>query len=180
MKKVLVISTSLRENSNSEILATSMAKGAEDAGNQVEVVSLRGKDIGFCRGCLACQRTQRCILKDDAPTLVEKVREADVLVFATPIYYYEMSGLMKTFLDRCNPLFPSEYAFREVYLVATAADNGKSAMDGAVKGLAGWISCFEKARLAGVLRGVSLYEQGAAAGAKALLKEAYDIGAAIC
>lgn len=179
MKNVLVISSSLRKDSNSEALAKALAKGAEAAGNQVEVISLRGKDIGFCRGCMACQRTQRCVLKDDAPALVEKVGKADVLVFATPIYYYEMSGLMKTFLDRCNPLFPSDYAFREVYLVATAADSGKSAMDGAVTGISGWVSCFEKASLAGVIRGTSLYEPGAAKKATAVLQEAYDMGAAI-
>ena len=179
MKNVLVISSSLRKDSNSEALAKALAKGAEAAGNHVEVISLRGKDIGFCRGCMACQRTQRCILKDDAPALVEKVGKADVLVFATPIYYYEMSGLMKTFLDRCNPLFPSDYAFRQVYLVATAADSGKSAMDGAVTGISGWVSCFEKASLAGVIRGTSLYEPGAAKKAEAILQEAYDMGAAI-
>lgn len=179
MKNVLVISSSLRKDSNSEALAKALAKGAEAAGNQVEVISLRGKDIRFCRGCMACQRTQRCVLKDDAPALVEKVGKADVLVFATPIYYYEMSGLMKTFLDRCNPLFPSDYAFRQVYLVAAAADSGKSAMDGAVTGISGWVSCFEKASLAGVIRGTSLYEPGAAKKAEAILQEAYDMGAAI-
>lgn len=179
MKKVLVISSSLRKDSNSEALAEALAKGAEAAGNQVERVSLRGKDIRFCRGCMACQKTHRCVLQDDAAALVEKVGAADVLVFATPIYYYGMSGLLKTFLDRCNPLYSSEYAFREVYLTASAAEDTPSAMDGAVTGISGWVSCFEKARLAGVIRGTSLYEPGAAKKAAAVLQEAYDMGAAI-
>ena len=78
---------------------------------------------------------------------------ADVIAFATPIYYYGMCGQMKTLLDRSNPLFPSDYAFRDIYLLATAADSAESSMDGAVKGLGGWIACFEKAALRGVVRG---------------------------
>jgi multimeric flavodoxin WrbA len=92
-KKVLIISTSPRKGSNSDALADEFAKGAMDAGNEVEKVSLIGKDIQFCRGCLACQKTKRCVIHDDADTIVqEKMLLADVLVFATPIYYYEMSG----------------------------------------------------------------------------------------
>ncbi len=74
---------------------------------------------------------------------------ADVLVFATPIYYYEMSGQMKTILDRANPLYTADYAYRDVYLLATAADGDEHAIDGARKGLEGFIACFEKACFAG-------------------------------
>ena len=86
MKKVLVISSSLRKNSNSEQLAVYFADGAKSAGNEVEVISLREKDINFCIGCLACQKTQRCFMHDDADVIREKMLKADVLVFATPIY----------------------------------------------------------------------------------------------
>ena len=86
-KKVLIISTSLRKNSNSDALAKSFAEGARSAGNEVETVSLTGKNIAFRKGCLACQSIGRCVIKDDAIVLAEKMRTADVLVFATPIYY---------------------------------------------------------------------------------------------
>ena len=122
MKKVLVISSSLRKNSNSEQLAVSFAEGAKSAGHEVELVSLRDKEIRFCVGCLACQKTQRCFMHDDADAIREKMLHADVLVFATPIYYYEMSGILKTLLDRANPLYPSDYQFREVYALAAAAE----------------------------------------------------------
>ena len=92
MSKVLVISTSLRAKSNSDILAESLIKGAQDAGYEVEQISLKGKELKFCIGCLACQKMQECVLKDDAVWIAEKVKNADTLVFATPIYYYEMSG----------------------------------------------------------------------------------------
>ena len=104
MSNVLVISTSLRAKSNSDILTEKLIAGAKDAGHQVEHISLKGKEIRFCIGCLACQKTQKCVLKDDAVWIAEKVKNADTLVFATPIYYYEMSGQMKTLLDR-NPEF---------------------------------------------------------------------------
>ena len=121
-KKVLIITSSLRAHSNSDELAQAFARGAKEAGNTVETVSLRGKTIRFCKGCLACQETQRCIIQDNAVEIAEKVKQANVLVFATPVYYYGMAGQLKTLLDRCNPLFSSDYAFRDIYLLATAAD----------------------------------------------------------
>ncbi len=72
-KKVVVISTSLRANSNSNALAEAFAKGAKEAGHEVEFISLRGKRIEFCRGCLACQKTGSCVIQDDANEITEKV-----------------------------------------------------------------------------------------------------------
>ena len=103
-KKVLVISTSMRGNSNSEKLAEAFADGAKAAGNEVELVSLKDKTIAFCKGCLACQQTGHCIIKDDANAITDKMLEVDVVAWATPIYYYEMSGQMKTMIDRANSL----------------------------------------------------------------------------
>ena len=92
MSNILVISTSLRAKSNSDILTERLIAGATDAGHQVEHISLKGKTIQFCMGCLTCQKTQKCMLKDDTNTIAEKALAADTLVFVTPIYYYEMSG----------------------------------------------------------------------------------------
>ena len=73
VKKVLVVSTSLRGNSNSEILAKECERGAKDAGHEVEFVSLRGKDIRFCIGCMSCQKTSHCVLNDDVGGIMAKV-----------------------------------------------------------------------------------------------------------
>ena len=153
MKNIVIISTSLRSNSNSHILAKEFAKGAKSSGNNAEIISLQDKNIGFCKGCLACQKTKKCVIKDDALDIAEKMLHADVLVFATPVYYYEMSGQMKTLLDRANSLYASDYAFRDVYLLATAAEHDDSAFNGVVCGLNGWISCFSKVSLKGIIRG---------------------------
>ena len=179
MSKVLVISTSLRSKSNSDILTERLIAGAKDAGHQVEHISLKGKHIRFCIGCLACQRTQRCVQQDDAAEIAVKVKNADTLVFATPIYYYEMSGQMKTLLDRMNPLYSSDYSFRRVYLLSTAAEDEATTPAKAVNGLQGWVDCFEKAEMAGSLFSGGLSDPGEAAGKEAALEEAYLFGKAL-
>lgn len=177
-KKILILSTSPRKNGNSDALAEQFAAGARDAGHEVEKICLHDKVINFCKGCLACQKTQRCVVHDDADAIVQKMRNAEVIVFATPIYYYEMCGQMKTLLDRGNPLYSAEYAFRDIYLLAAAADSDKSAVKGAVQGLTGWISCFESARLAGVIFGGSADGIGTIQGSPAL-QEAYKTGKSV-
>ena len=84
MKKVIVISTSLRAGSNSQVLAEQFAEGAKSAGNEVEFITLRGKEIKFCMGCLACQKIGECVIKDDVNDIMDKVLEADVVCWATP------------------------------------------------------------------------------------------------
>ncbi len=175
MKNVLIITASLRANSNSDALASAFAKGAGEAGNNPETVSLKGKSIGFCVGCLACQKTRTCVIRDDATALAEKVKNTDVLVFASPVYYYSVSGLLKTFLDRCNPIYPSDYAFRDVYFLAAAAEADESAMDGPVKTVEGWVDCFEKARLAGTVFGGGVDKPGEIEG-HAALEKAREMG----
>ena len=153
MKKVLIISSSMRKNSNSMLLAKEFERGAIDAGNQTEFVSLSDKNIAFCKGCLACQRTQKCAIDDDANAITEKMKNADVIVFATPVYYYGMSGQLKTMLDRANSLYPSDYRFRDVYLIMTAAEDEDTTPEKTIIGLQGWLDCYEKARLAGTVFG---------------------------
>ena len=176
MSSVLVISTSLRARSNSDILAERLIAGAKDAGHQVEQISLKGKNIGFCKGCLACQKTQKCVQKDDAVAIAEKVMHADTLVFVTPIYYYEMSGQMKTLLDRMNPLYSSDYRFRHVYMLCVAAEDEDIVPQKAVSGLQGWIDCFEKAAMAGSLFCGGINDAGEAAGKTEARQEAYEFG----
>ena len=176
MKNVLIISTSLRGGSNSELLAKECAKGAEEAGNRVELLSLKGKKIQYCIGCLSCLKTGKCVQKDDAPEIMEKLRRADVLVFATPIYYYEMCGQMKTLLDRMNPLYSSDYAFREVYMIATAADGGDSTFEKAYNGLQGWVDCFPKAKLCGLVAGEEIGDPKDAVNHPDVMEKAYELG----
>ena len=96
-KKVLIISSSPRKGGNSETLAAAFAKGTREAGNRVETVYLREKQVGFCKGCLACLKLGHCVIQDDAVEIAAKMHDANVLVFATPVYYYCVSGQLTGF-----------------------------------------------------------------------------------
>ena len=176
MSNILVITTSLRARSNSDILAERLIDGAREVGHHAEAISLKGKDIRFCVGCLACQKTQKCVLNDDAVAIAEQVKNADALVFVTPIYYYGMSGQMKTLLDRLNPLYTTDYRFRKVYMLSTAAEDEPFVPERAVSGLQGWIDCFEKAELAGSLFCGGINDPGEAAGKSEAQERAYCFG----
>lgn len=179
MKNIVIISSSIRNKSNSEILARQALQGALEAGNNAELITLKDKDIRFCKGCLACQKTMKCVIKDDVSEILEKVKSADTIVFVTPIYYYELSGQLKTLLDRLNPLYPQEYSFRDVYLMTTSAEEGDEVVETAVGGLKGWIACFEKARFAGVFNGGGVNDANEVSGREDMLKAAYEFGKSI-
>ena len=178
MKKVIVVSSTPRNGGNSELLAQAFIDGALSAGNQVESVIVRDINLKYCIGCMYCQDHDACVLNDSMNGLYEKFQNADVLVFATPIYYYSVSGQLKTFLDRLNPLYPRENKFKDVYLLATAADELTSAMDGAVTAIQGWVDCFDGVSIKGVIRGVGVTDKGDIKGSAAL-DEAYAMGAKV-
>lgn len=175
MKRVIVISTSLRQGSNSDMLADKFVEGAKAAGNDVEKVVLAGKEIQFCKGCMGCQRLGRCVIKDDVNDIMVKVKEADVVVWATPIYYYEMSGQMKTLIDRMNAMYPLDYKFRDVYLLTTAAEDEEETPRRAEAGLTGWIDCYPKSQLAGTLFCGGVNEAREIEG-NSKLRDAYEMG----
>lgn len=175
-KKVLIISTSLRGGSNSEILAKECERGALDAGHEVDFISLKGKEIKYCIGCLSCQTKGSCVLKDDVSEIMEKVLKAEVIVFATPIYYYEMSGQMKTLLDRLNPMYPMDYAFRDIYMIATAAEEDESTFEKAYNGLQGWVDCFAKAEIKGLVTGGGIGDANDAQNHSEAMKKSYELG----
>lgn len=177
-KNVLVISSTLRKNGNSEVLALEFEKGAKEVGNSVEFVTLQDKEIKFCKGCLACQKLGHCVISDDTILIVEKMKNADVIAFASPIYYYEMSGQLKTLLDRANALYSSDYKFRDIYFLSTAADCDSHAADIAINGIKGWIACFTKAQLKGTVLGAGAEAVGDIQNNPAM-KQAYEMGKGI-
>ena len=141
----------------------------------MEKISLAGKSIAFCKGCLACQKIGHCVIKDDAIAIEQTVVNADVVVWATPIYYFEMSGQMKTLIDRLNPMFPKDYKFRDIYFLATAAEDGDYVVEKAINGLQGWIDCYDKASLKGSVFCGGVNTPGEIQG-NAKLQEAYEMG----
>lgn len=92
MKNVLIISASPRKNGNSDILCDRFAQGAEESGHKVEKVFLASKKNGYCRGCGVCNSTRKCVQRDDMTEILDKMTAVDVIVLATPVYFYSMDG----------------------------------------------------------------------------------------
>jgi multimeric flavodoxin WrbA len=176
MKKVLIISTSLRPNANSEILARETERGALEAGNDVEFVTLKNKEINFCKGCLACQKLGHCVIDDDAAKITEKMRNSDVIVWATPVYYYEMSGQMKTLIDRANSLYAKGFKFKDVYLITTSADESEEIAQTVLNCLNGWFSCLPGTYAKGYINAGGLNSPNEVLKHKDLLEQAYYLG----
>ena len=178
-KKVLIISTSLRPNANSEILARETERGAKDVGHEVEFVTLKDKVINFCKGCMACQKLGKCVINDDANEITLKMKEADVIVWATPVYYYEMSGQMKTLIDRANSLYATGKNFSETYVITTSADSSKGVVQTVLNGVKGWVACFGGLELKGYLEAGGLDNPNDIQNRKELLEQAYNMGKGI-
>lgn len=174
-KKILIISSSPRKGGNSETLAAYFAKGAKAAGHNIETIYLREKKFGFCRGCMACLNMGHCVIEDDAVEITAKMHDADVLVFATPVYYYSVSGQLKTMLDRANPLYDSDYSFTKVYLLAAAAEDAPYVVEGTIKTIQGWVDCFSRCKLADTIFAGGVNGIGEISGHPALEK-AYQTG----
>lgn len=180
MKKIFIFSSSLRKGSNSEILALKIKEGAERSGNIVKFLSARDIDVKYCTGCLSCVKTGKCVLQDSMNGLYKEIADSDILVFASPIYYYGISGLLKTFLDRLNPLFNSEYKFKEVYLAFSAAeDEGEETYKRAVSAVSGWADCFDGVEIKDVVFAGGVNLAKAINSHKEILDKALKLGESI-
>jgi len=102
--KVLAICGSPRKG-NTEAMLKRLLDGAKSKGASIELVLLRDNNIGLCDGCLSCDKTHSCTILDDMQQLLGKMQQADVIVFGTPSYFDNVSGLMKNFMDRTNPFY---------------------------------------------------------------------------
>jgi Multimeric flavodoxin WrbA len=177
MKKIFIVSSSLRVGSNSEILASEFARGAKDAGNDVYFYSLKDKKINFCHGCLGCNNNFKCIQKDDITfELLERFRTSDVICFATPVYYYEMSGQLKTFIDRLNPLYGREHNFKYIYIITNCGEDDENAAKRTHDGIKGWMDCFDGLTEVNWFNSYGVNASKEILTNKILLKEVYEAG----
>lgn len=175
MKNVVIISSTPRVGGNSEVLAREFMRGAEDTGNAVEFINLRGLNLNYCKGCYFCKKTGKCFQEDGMNSLSEKLLKANVIVFATPVYFYSMSGQLKVFIDRLVPIYEKIRA--DIYLIATQWDGYEENMENTFNAIRGCTSdCFENCEEKGVIYGVGLESVGEAVKNKELMKECYTKG----
>ena len=159
-KQVLILSGSPRKGSNSDLLCDQFAKGAQEAGHTVEKIRICEKKIAPCLGCYYCQtHKDQCAIKDDMPTIVDKIMAADVLVLACPVYFYSINAQLKAVIDRCVRSW-ERIANKEFYYIMTAAEDAKHTMDTTLACLRGFADCLEGSQECGVLYGKGAYEKG--------------------
>lgn len=173
MKKILILCGSPRKNGNSDILCSQLAKGAQEAGHSTEKVYLNDLKVGACAACYGCRETKRCVQKDDMEALLARIVDADVLVLATPVYFYTMSAQMKTIIDRTLPRY-LEITDKEVYFIATAAENAP-AIERTMNALCGFTDCLPGAIVKGKIYGGGVYQKGEIEKTPAMM-EAYTAG----
>ena len=173
-KKVLVISGSYRKGGNSDTLCDEFIKGAKEAGHNVEKINLADKNIGYCRGCYACASTGHCFQKDDVEEILDKMTDADVILMATPVYFYAMCGQMKTLIDRTVPRY-MKMKDKDLYFIMTAAETNPKNLERTMEEFRGFMDCYEGFREKGAVYAVGVYERGEVNGTK-FINEAYEMG----
>ncbi|HOY30733.1 MAG TPA: flavodoxin family protein [Bacteroidales bacterium] len=176
-KKVLILSSSPRQGGNSDLLCDRFAEGARDAGHKTEKIFLKHKKINYCSGCGVCFNGNDCPQKDDMGGVLKKLVDADVIVMATPVYFYTMCGQMKTLIDRTVARY-TEIRDKEFYFIVTAATRNKKALERTIEEFRGFTSCLNKPAEKGIIYGTGAWEIGDIKKSNAM-KQAYDMGKSI-
>jgi multimeric flavodoxin WrbA len=183
-KQVLVLLGSPRKRGNSAILASKIAAGAKAGGAEVESFYLHGMDIRPCTACDACKADTKkdCVLQDDMQLLYPKLRAADAIVIASPIYWFHISSQTKLCMDRWYALGDTEdYALKgkRIAIALTYADPDPVS-SGAINAIRTFQDAFRYvgAEIVGMVYGTA-WEAGAIKANRALLKEARALGKAL-
>jgi multimeric flavodoxin WrbA len=152
-------------------------EGAIEASHQVEKVVLAEKKINYCTGCYACKASGKCAQKDDMAEILDKMTSADVIVLATPVYFYTMCAQMKTVLDRTVARY-TKISNKDFYFIVTAADSNKAALERTIEGFRGFTSCLPRAKERGIVYGAGAWEIGDILTSRAM-KQAHEMGRAL-
>lgn len=169
--RILFITSSYRKKSTSTALARAAASAAESAGHDVTLVDISRARISPCRGCEACHKpgAKGCVVRDGMQDYYPLALAADCLVFASPVYWFNLCGQIKQFIDRCyaialapQPGAPSPFAAKRIGLIL--AYGGDDVLDsGGVNAIRSFqdICAFTGASFAGALYGLTLSPGGA-------------------
>lgn len=175
MKKVLILEGSPRIKGNSSILSDEFEKGAVEAGCEVEKIHITRQKVAGCLGCDYCMRNNGlCVQKDDMQQIREKMTEADVIVLASPIYFYSMTSQMKAVIDRTYAFF-NDLAGKTFYFIITCAADNETYAETMIASLRGFTCCVPNSIEGGIVIGTNLPNFGDAAKSPAAIK-AYEAG----
>ncbi|MBP5296433.1 MAG: flavodoxin family protein [Bacteriovoracaceae bacterium] len=159
-KKVLVLMGSPRHGGNCDLLCDEFIKGAVAQGNVVEKVYLGDLKIHPCNGCYYCTKHHgKCCLKDDMGDVLKKIMTAEVIVMATPVYFYAMSAQLKLVIDRCVARW-MEIKHKDFYFIMTSAEDSPDVMHGTLEGLRGFLACLDDVQEKGIIAAKGVYQKG--------------------
>jgi multimeric flavodoxin WrbA len=180
-KRVLIVTASPRKNGNSTILALKAAEGVNANGGEADVAPIGNLKIAPCTACDVCRDLpeEGCVIKDDMQPLYKKIKDAQGVIFATPIYWFNVSAQMKLFIDRTYAIKEgSAYAFtgKDVGVILAYEDEDVFA-SGGINALRSFqdIFAYVKANLVGMVYG-SADKAGDVQTNEKLLQKAYDLG----
>jgi multimeric flavodoxin WrbA len=177
-KSVLVISSSPRKGGNSDLLCDQFVSGVQEVGRPVEKIFLKNRRINYCIGCGTCfNGSKSCSQKDDMADILERMIAADVIVMATPVYFYTMCGQMKTFIDRTCARY-TEISDKDFYFIVTAAVNSTQAMQRTIEEFRGFTSCLDNPKEKGIIYGTGAWNIGDIKQSKAM-QLAYETGKSV-
>lgn len=177
-KHVLILSGSPRKGGNSDLLCDRFAAGASDAGHTVEKIRIAEKDVHPCIACYHCSDSGgECVFRDDMADILQKMIDADVLVLASPVYFYSVDAQLKSVIDRTVARW-LEVKNKEFYYIVTMADNSDSSAQTTLACLRGYADCVEGAVEKGVIIGGGVYEKGEI-NAHAAMRQAYEMGKSV-
>lgn len=171
----MVLSASPRKGGNSELLCDQFMLGAKEAGNQTEKIFLRDKNINYCIACDICKNNGGvCDQDDEMAEVLDKMIAADVIVMATPVYFYTMNAQMKTLIDRTYSRY-TEISNKDFYFIVTAAVTRKQALERTIEGFRGFTSVLNGPKEKGIIYGTGAWNIGDIKGSSAMI-EAYEMG----
>jgi multimeric flavodoxin WrbA len=180
-KKILIILGSPRKNGNSTILAKQLAEGVKASNSEPELIYLQDLKIAPCTACDACLKNsdKKCTINDDMQKLYPKIKAADAIVFASPIYWFNISAQMKLFIDRSYAIQENgKYAFsdKDIGIILTYGDVDVF-KSGAINALRSFedICKFVNAKIIGTIYGTG-EKAGDIKNNKELLNEAFELG----
>lgn len=176
-KKVLILSGSPRKGGNSDLLCDEFLRGAAESGNQVKKIRISEKNIGFCKACYACKKDGICAVKDDMAEILETMHSADVIVLASPVYFYSIDAQLKAVIDRTVAQW-TRLKNKEFYYIMTAAEDSGTVMDCTLECMRGFAACLSGSVEKGAIYGKGVYEKGEIRNTAAF-RQAYEMGKAV-
>ena len=174
-KNILILSASARSKGNSSLLAQEFVRGAQEGKATCEIINLAKSNLACCLGCGACKSNAgTCIQNDDLESIRNKMTNADVIVLASPIYFYSMAGQMKTLLDRTYGFYPELAGKTFCFIISCGAPSADYA-ETMIASLRGYTRCVPDSSEGGIVLGMGAMGIGEVTGTAATL-EAFALG----